>query len=123
MFKRGNLNVRNMLGALAVAAVGTVASVAWAAGGVSGATVSAIQLGTSTNTATVFFTPPLNTPSCQVSTAILFDHTTARGKSILTLLTSAQLSGKKVNLAGNGICTTISGLTWENLSTASMTNL
>jgi hypothetical protein len=121
MLTNGLLNVRRTLLALGIAAIVTTSSVVLAAGGVSGATVSAIQIGSS-STATVFFTPPLNNASCQVSTAMLFDHTTARGKSILTLLTSAQLSGKKVDFVGTGTCTTITGLTWESISTVSLTN-
>jgi hypothetical protein len=121
MVTKGRLNVRSMLAVFSLAAVVTAASVALAAGGVSSATVSSIQIG-SGNTATVFFTPPLSNGACQVTTAMIWDHSTTRGKNILTLLTSAQLSGKKVDLGGTGTCTTITGLTWETISTVSITN-
>jgi hypothetical protein len=122
MFKKGLLRVRTTVAALTFAAIVATSAVALAVGGVSGATIGAIQIVTSSNTATVFFTPGLSNPACQVGTAMVFDHTTARGKSLMTLITSAQLSGKKMDFIGTGTCQTISGLTWENISQASLTN-
>ena len=122
MTKTVRFNLRRTLAAMILATIVTTASVASAAGGISGATVNTVEVGSST-TATVYLTTAFNNPACQVSTAMIFDHTTARGKSLLTLLTSAQLSGKKVNLTGTGTCTTISGLTWESVAVVGLTNL
>jgi hypothetical protein len=117
----GRRDVRYVAAGLTVAAIATAASVALAAGAVSSATVTALTLeDKGTNRATVTFTPALSNPACNISTILIFDYTTTKGKSFLNLLTAAQLSGKKVTLTGTGTCTTISGLTWETLASVQM---
>lgn len=37
---------------------------------------------------------------------MVFDHTTARGRTIMSLLTAAQLADKKVSVTGNNLCVT-----------------
>ena len=62
----------------------------------------------------VQFDTPLNAAAgcCSgstCSTTLAFDTRTAGGKAVLTLLTSAKLSGKRVAVTSAGTCTTYPG--------------
>jgi hypothetical protein len=45
-------------------------------------------------------------PGEQGQNMMFFDFTTTRGKAIMSLLTAAQLAGKKVSILGNNTCLT-----------------
>jgi hypothetical protein len=64
-------------------------------------------------------------PSCAgtlVANQVAFDHTTPGGKSILTVVTSAYLSGKSVTVTGNNGCvaTSTPGVFVEGLESISL---
>jgi|GEM_PF-7010342 len=68
------------------------------------------NIGFSTNTTLVFVTFTTNLSSSAACSdaddRLVFDHTSAKGKATLSLLTTAYLSGKKVYGGGLGTCTT-----------------
>jgi hypothetical protein len=79
-----------------------------AAGTLSNAKVIAITVRTSGSDALITLSSELaGGPVCPgplVANQVAFDHTTPGGKSILSLATSAYLSGKTVSVSGNDTC-------------------
>lgn len=78
------------------------------AGGVSGVKVVAITLSPADTNAFVTLSAELvGGPTCPgplLANQVAFDHTTAQGKSILSLVTTAHLSAKSVDVSGNDAC-------------------
>jgi hypothetical protein len=107
---------------LGLLSTGTVTSDALAAGTVSGTTVTFIYMNVAGTTAFAHFSNAiLGRPACAtVTSEMAFDATTTGGKSMLAALQTAMLSGKLVNAAGTGACTTTT--TRENLSTLIVIN-
>jgi hypothetical protein len=79
-----------------------------AAGTASNVKVIALTLRTGGSDALITLSSELTAgPVCPgplVANQVAFDHTTPGGKSILSLVTSAYLSGKTVSISGNDTC-------------------
>jgi hypothetical protein len=79
-----------------------------AAGTASSAKITAITVRASGSDALITLSSDLSGgPACPgplVANQVAFDHTTPGGKSIISLVTSAYLSGKAVSVSGNDTC-------------------
>jgi hypothetical protein len=93
--------------ALSLAAVLSVVCTA-SAGAIGSTKVTGITLRASSNDALVTVASELTGgPTCAgalLANQVAFDHTSPGGKSILSLVTSAYLSGKSVSITGNNSC-------------------
>jgi hypothetical protein len=109
------MSTRTLLGmrTLRVVAAASFLVCSASAGAVPSTKVTAIQLRASNSDALITLASELTGgPACDgtlVANQVAFDHTSAGGKSILSLVTSAYLSGKSVSVTGNGLC--VSGST------------
>lgn len=92
--------------AAVVSMLGTMATLASAAGSVSGTSIQSVTA-QSDGTVIVLFTNFIpGRPACAGSTnEMVFNSTTAAGKTLLSVVTSAFLAAKTVNAAGTGTCT------------------
>lgn len=115
-----NTFVKAMLGILSLATVAAISPPAHAVGVINGVRIAEVAVGTTLGW--VRFAPVAiggSRPSCVSGSAWIsefaFDPTTNKGKALLTMLTAAQLAGKRVDAAGAGTCSAMSTGNAENL--------
>lgn len=110
-------NLCRVISALGFAASASFALDALAVPGVAAnVSITTVHLAAGSNLATVTFTPAMTLAHSCDGTKMNFDHTTANGKSMLSVLLAAQLAGKKVSFLGNGTCTSINGVQVEGVN-------
>jgi hypothetical protein len=103
--------MNKLLALITVCVIATLTSQASALGSVNAVRVTELSLD-GTNLAWAHFSANIggSRPACMNSgwaNDLAFDPTTSKGKALLSVLTAALLSGKQVDVAGVGTCTTM----------------